>query len=328
MGNILITGGAGFIGYFLAEKLSSDSKDVVTIADNLIRGRIDEDLEKVLERDNVDFIEGDLTDPRFVDSLGDDFDHIYHLAAVIGVKNVMKDPDRVLYVNALSTLNIFEAARGMKQLKRILFSSTSEIYAGTLRHFGIEIPTPESVPLTVDDITSERTTYALSKMFGESVCFSYGKKYDIPFTVVRYHNVYGPRMGFAHVIPEMFIKVLSSDEVDVPSPGHTRAFCYIEDAVEYTVRACLSPSTEGEILHIGNSDEEIRVNDLVLTVARVLGKEIRINPLPDTPGSPERRCPDIGKIKKLTGYSPRYSLAEGIEKTYAWYRNRLDDRYE
>ncbi len=328
MSRILITGGAGFIGYFLAERLSSDGRNRVTIVDNLLRGRMDDDLARLLERDNVEFVEGDLTDPGFLIQIDADFDYIYHLAAVIGVKNVMKNPDRVLYVNAVSTLNLFEYARDIKSLKRILFSSTSEIYAGTLRHFGIEVPTPETVPLALDDISSKRTTYALSKMYGEAICFSYGEKFDIPFTIVRYHNVYGPRMGFAHVIPEMFVKVLSGKEIDVPSPKHTRAFCYIDDAVEYTIRACESSGARGEILHVGNSSEEIRIEDVVNTVAGVLGKDIKIIRKPDTPGSTARRCPDITKIRRITGYEPKTGLREGIEKTYDWYRDRLNERHE
>ena len=326
MKKILITGGAGFIGFHLAKKLADDNK--VIIIDNLARGRMDGDFLKLIKHENVEFIQTDLTDPRVFIKLDTDFDYVYHLAAVIGVRNVIENPDKVLYVNAIATLNLFEYAKQLKNLKKILFSSTSEIYAGTLKHFGIQIPTNEEVPLTLLDVKSERTTYMLSKMYGESICFNYGKKYKIPFTIVRYHNVYGPRMGFMHVIPEMFIKIKNNDKIEVPSANHTRAMCFVDDAIEMTIRACEFDNTNKEIFHIGNQSQEIKIKELVKTIANVLDKDIQISELPETSGSPARRCPDISKIIKLTGYSPVINLKEGIKITFDWYKDKLEQRYE
>lgn len=345
MSKILITGGAGFIGQAITRTLSDNAQNTITLVDNFARGRVDADLQSVLDRPNVHFIEGDVTDAAFFATLPTDFDYIYHLAAVIGVRNVMEKPDKVLYVNAISTLYLFEYAKRLPNLKRVLFSSTSEIYAGTLKHFGIAVPTPETEHLTLDDITSPRTTYMLSKMYGESICFNYGRLYNIPFTVVRYHNVYGPRMGYLHVLPEMFIKirdksaaatnatnaanaVIENAVIDVASPTHTRAFCYIDDAVQSTILVTEHPATQGEIINIGNSEQEITIRDLVTTVAKVMGKPITLNELPDTPGSPARRCPDTSKIKALTGFVPTIGLEEGITRMYAWYKDRLDSRHE
>jgi nucleoside-diphosphate-sugar epimerase len=168
----------------------------------------------------------------------------------------------------------------------------------------------------------------LSKIYGESIGFVYGRKFNIPFTCGRYHNVYGPRMGYAHVIPEMFIKINEHNVIDVPSSTHTRAFCFIDDAIEFTIRACENPNTNNEILHIGNSSEEISVKDLVFKISSILGKSITLNELADTPGSPARRCPDITKIQSLTGYSPCVTLSEGIQNTYRWYKDKLVNRYE
>ncbi|MCG8699346.1 MAG: NAD-dependent epimerase/dehydratase family protein [Bacteroidales bacterium] len=328
MKKILITGGAGFVGYHIAVKLAANTENQITIIDNLSRGKSDDMFNELLEKDNVDFISGDLTQPGFYDKLDTDFDYIYHLAAVIGVKNVMKNPDKVLYVNAISTLNIFEYLRKCTNLKKVLFSSTSEIYAGTLKNFGIDVPTGEEVPLTVEDITTDRTTYALSKMYGESICFVYGRKYNVPFSIVRYHNVYGPRMGFAHVIPEMFIKITEKEVVEVASPTHTRAFCYIDDAVEMTIRSCEYESTLNEIVHVGNSSQEITIMQLAETVRNVLGRSTVLTGTEDTAGSPSRRCPDISKIVRLTKYEPQTSVEQGIAKTYEWYKTRLQEVYE
>jgi nucleoside-diphosphate-sugar epimerase len=328
LSSILITGGAGFIGQAVARALSDKPNANVIIADNFARGRMDAELQALLERPNVRFLQGDLTDKAFFDALPTDVEYIYHLAAVIGVRNVLENPDKVLYVNAISTLYLFEYAKRLPNLKRVLFSSTSEVYAGTLKHFGIAVPTPETEKLALDDISSPRTTYMLSKMYGESICFNYGRLYSIPFTIVRYHNVYGPRMGFLHVIPEMFIKIRNNDVIDVASPTHTRAFCYIDDAVRATITATEHPKAAGEVLNIGNQREEIAIRDLVRTIARVMQKDITINDLPDTPGSPARRCPDMSKLKSLTGYEPSISLEEGVARMYAWYADKLDEKYE
>ena len=171
--------------------------------------------------------------PDCLDDLPRDIDIVFHGAAILGVQQVLDAPDRVLEINAASTLNVFNFARQLTGLKRVVFASTSEVYAGTLKHFGIPFPTPESVPICVDDLRLARTSYALSKVYGEAVAFAWRKSHDLPVTVVRYHNVYGPRMGFRHVVPQTFVKIAQSTQsVDVPSAHHTRAFCYVEDAVE------------------------------------------------------------------------------------------------
>ena len=324
---ILITGGAGFIGYFLIKELLKKNNKIVVV-DNMFRGRIDDEFQKILSHKNITFHQGDLTDKLFFNSLDNDFDYIYHLAAIIGVKNVVENPDKVLHDNALITLNLIEFSKNIKSLKKILFSSTSEIYAGTLKNYGIDVPTNEEVKLTLDDITSPRTTYMLSKMYGESIFFNYGGKYNIPFTIVRYHNVYGPRMGFIHVIPEMIFKISNQKVVEVASPEHTRSMCFIDDAVEMTIRACEKKITNKQILNIGNQSQEISIINLVKMIAKIINKDIKVKPVSDTTGSPARRCPDISKIIKMISYTPKISLDIGIKKTYDWYKYKLSNRHE
>lgn len=259
-----------------------------------------------------------------LDDLPRDIDMIFHGAAILGVQQVLDSPDRVLEINASTTLNVFNFARQLAGLKRVIFASTSEVYAGTLKHFGIPFPTPESVPICVDDVKSARTSYALSKVYGEAIAFAWRKSYGLPVTVVRYHNVYGPRMGFRHVVPQTFVKIArATADVDVPSAHHTRAFCYVEDAIEATVRCWESEQAEGEIVNIGSSAEEISIRALVEKVARTMGRDITIREAPATEGSPSRRCPDTSNLKRLTGFSAGVSLDEGLRRTYVWYRERL-----
>lgn len=328
MSKILITGGAGFIGHFLIKWLLKTTDHNITVVDNLCRGRLDTELATLLEHPHVRFVNGDLTDSTIFDKLNDGFEYIYHLAAIIGVKHVTQHPDRVLSVNAISTLNILDYAKSIKTLRKLFFSSTSEIYAGTVKHFGASIPTNEDVPLAIDDIKADRSTYALSKMFGESAGFVFSRKYNIPITIGRYHNIYGPRMGFAHVIPELFVRIWRSDIVDLASPSHTRAFCFIDDAIELTVRICENANTNGEVVNIGNSQEEISIRDLALKIAHIMNRRIVINELPDTPGSTHRRCADTKKMESMTNYRRFVSLDEGLRMTYTWYQDKLNAQFE
>lgn len=325
---ILVTGGAGFIGYHLAKKLSLNPSYFITIADNFSRGRLDTELQDLQGLDNIQFVNGDLTDEDFYEKIGLDFDYVYHLAAVIGVRNVTNHPDRVLYVNAISTLRLFEHFKHSTNLKKIFFSSTSEIYAGTLHHFGMQVPTPETTPLAILDISSPRTTYMLSKMYGESICHNYQKVYGIPCAIGRYHNVYGPRMGFLHVIPEMFVKMKKTSALDVASPHHTRSYCFIDDAIEMTIRVTEYLEGTCQIYNIGNQEQEIEVVDLVRLIAKVMGIDPVISEIDDVAGSPQRRSPDMKKLNGKITYIPKTDLLTGLRETYNWYVPHLNDVYE
>jgi len=294
------------------------------LVDRLSPDESDETFRTLAARPNVRFVRADLTQPGSLDGLPRDIDVIFHGAAMLGVQQVLRAPDCILEVNAASTLTVFNFARQLTAPKRVVFASTSEVYAGTLKHFGIPLPTPEDVPICVDNVTLPRTSYALSKIYGEAIAFAWRHSHRLPVTVVRYHNVYGPRMGFRHVIPQTFTKIArSSGEVDVPSAHHTRAFCYIGDAIEATIRSWETEQTDGEIMNIGSSTEEISIRLVVEKIASVMGRKITIREAAETPGSPVRRCPDTTKLARLTGFSACVSLDEGLQRTYAWYKDRL-----
>lgn len=328
MKKVMITGGAGFIGLALAERLADCPETEVLLVDNLSRGRRDVAFEALLAQPKVSFFDVDLTDAAAVAALPPDCTHVYHLAALIGVKHVMKRPDQVFRVNLLASINLLEHCRRSERLHRFLFSSTSEVYAGALKAYGIPIPTPEETPLTLDELSSPRTSYALSKITGESIGLQYANVHGIPVTNVRYHNVFGPRMGFAHVVPETMIKISESSHVRVPSPHHTRAFCYVDDAVAATIACAESDLTRNATINIGNSKEEVAIRALVELVAEVMDRKIEIEELPETPGSPARRCPDTTNLEAKAGFRPSVDLRGGLQLTWQWYRDRLDDRFE
>jgi len=316
--NVLITGGAGFIGLHLAKRLL-DQGYQVQLVDNFARGVKDKDLDSVLNRHNISITDISVLDENSVLGLGDEYEIIFHLAAIIGVDHVMKRPYMVLYDNLRMLGNMISLAKRQNNLLRFLFASTSEVYAGTLQYFDLPLPTPEDIPLTIADLSHPRTSYMLSKICGEYMC----KHAGIPYTIFRPHNIYGPRMGMSHVIPELFRKAsdISQDsDIEVYSVDHRRTFCYIEDAIEELVRMVESEQCINQTLNLGNQSPEIEIGQLAKIILKIMGKKnLRIKALPGSPGSPVRRCPDMAKANRVIGYEAKIDIEEGIAKTYSWY---------
>ena len=315
--HVLITGGAGFIGFSLAKILVANGYRVC-LADNLTRGVMDDDLNNLLLRSEASFSHVDLIDASAVLSLGTNFDAIFHLGAIIGVQNVLERPFYVLVDNTRMLENVIMLAQRQDKLARFLFASTSEVYAGTLKHFDLPIPTPESVSLAVTELRMPRTTYMLSKIMGEAMV----QQSELPFTIFRPHNIYGPRMGMAHVIPEQLKKAFeakSGDQLDVYSPEHTRAFCYIDDAIEMLYKMLMLNSCIGQTLNLGTEEPEVTIREVVQTCISVTNKNISIKNLAPMPGSPVRRAPDMSLTSSLLNYQSKVNLDEGIAKTWDWY---------
>ena len=320
---ILITGAAGFVGAHLASVLSEDAANQLTLVDNFERGRQDDDLTRLLERLNVRLITADLSTPDGFADLGEGYDHVYHLAAIIGVQNVMSRPYDVVRINALTTLHLLDWMRAGGG-KKLLFSSTSEAYAWTQQFYPLPIPTPEDVPLALTDLTQPRSSYAGSKIFGELAVIHGCAGADLPFVIVRFHNVYGPRMGFEHVIPELFGRALDGQNpLVVYSAHHRRAFCYISDAIAALSAAMTGDRANGATLNIGNSDAEVSIGELAQSVLKKVGGDTKIEPQHAAHDPIGRRCPDISRARELLDWQPQIALDEGLDLTYQWYKPRL-----
>jgi nucleoside-diphosphate-sugar epimerase len=162
----------------------------------------------------------------------------------------------------------------------------------------------------------------LSKIFGEAMSFQSG----LPVTVVRPHNVYGPRMGLAHVIPELLQRAHDAEDggrLGVHSVEHRRTFCHVSDAIEMISRAARAPQGVGETLNVGAQAPEISIGELAELIVEVVGRRLEIEPLEPHPGSPARRCPDMTRTADVTGYVAEMSVEDGVRDTYDWYRSNV-----
>ncbi|HEX6360173.1 NAD-dependent epimerase/dehydratase family protein [Actinophytocola sp.] len=309
----LVLGGAGFIGLHLTRRLLAEGH-AVTIADDFSRGRQDPELAAL----GVPVVHTDLTDPTSYDTLPHGWDHVYMLAAVVGVRNVESDPARVIRTNTLALLHLLD---WLRPGERLFFASTSEAYAGGVSAGIVPVPTPETVPLMIEDIAAPRFAYGVSKMLGEAAVVHTARAKKIPFVVGRFHNVYGPRMGADHVIPELSLRAMRrEDPFLLYGADQSRAFCHVDDAVEAMVRLMAADAATGRIVHIGNDTEEANIGDLAKLVLRVAGYDPTVESVPAPPGSVARRCPDLTTLRQLTGFEPVVSLEEGARHTFEWYR--------
>lgn len=323
MRRVIVTGGSGFIGYHLAEYLSRNAEAEVTVMDNHARGVPDKMFQDLIARENVVFLNADMTKKNFYGDLHGKYDCIYHLAAINGTKNFYERPYDVLRANVLTLMNMLEWCTP-ENCGAILFSSSSETYAGTLNCFLGEhpsfIPTKEDVPLAVDDVLNPRWSYGGSKILGELLTANYCRTHGVSFRIIRYHNIYGPRMGFDHVLPEFFKRVYDREEpFRIFGGEETRAFCAVEDAVRATEAVMLSERCAGEIVHIGNSTQEIKIIDLLRKVFDIADYHPEVDVRPAPAGCVMRRCPNTDKLLELAGYQAKTSLDEALPEMYRWY---------
>ena len=324
---VLILGGAGFIGYGITRFLAAQRAYDVTIVDDFSTGVRDPEIESLCSGHGIRIVDADLSEREGFREIEARYDHVYVLASVVGVNRCIEEPDEVIRIN---TGIIHHTTEWMRRNRpgKVLFASSSENYAATTDVFDYAIPTPEEVPLAISDTRHPRFTYAVTKILGESAFFAYGQRLGIPVTVVRYQNIYGPRMGFKHAIPHIIERIYNrEDPVRVYGHDQTRAFAYRDDGAEGTVLAMESDSSDQQVYHIGNNDE-ISIDTLTRTIGRLMGYAGEYEPAPTYPGSVSRRCPDISKAKRELGYTPSISLEDGLTRTIAWYSDFFDSDRE
>jgi nucleoside-diphosphate-sugar epimerase len=312
----LVTGGTGFIGSALVRALVHAGHRVRVLDDDS-RGRSGR-LEDVASR--LEFVPGDVRDPLAVQKAARGTDAIAHLAFVNGTEFFYQKPELVLEVGVKGMINVLDAMAAEK-VPELMLMSSSEVYQTPAT-----VPTDETAPFFIPDPLNPRYSYAGGKLISELLAINYGRSRIERVTIVRPHNVYGPDMGFEHVIPQFALRIGkliaergTKEPLPFPIQGsgtETRAFVYIDDFVDGTMRVLEKGEHRG-IYHVGTQREE-PIRRLAELVGDAAGVKLEIQAGPLVPGGTPRRCPDVTKVGKL-GYSPKVSLEEGLKRTVAWY---------
>jgi nucleoside-diphosphate-sugar epimerase len=314
MKKYLITGGTGFIGSALVHRLVQAGHQV-RVLDNQSRGSLNRltDVE-----DDIELIVADIRDAQAVQAAVKGMDSVCHLAFVNGTEFFYSKPELVLDVGVKGMVNVVDACL-QHQVGELILASSSEVYQTPPI-----VPTDESVPLSIPNPLNPRYSYAAGKIISEIMALNYGRQHLERVLIFRPHNVYGPDMGWEHVIPQFIIRMKNLIQqtdgvVAFPIQGtgqETRAFVFIEDFTD-ALMLVLKQGTHLEIYHLGTQDE-ITIATLAKRVGDYFNRQIEIIPQPLASGGTLRRCPDISKIKAF-GFQPKYSISAGLNITAKWY---------
>jgi UDP-glucose 4-epimerase len=319
----LITGGAGFIGSHLAERLL-DRGDRVVLLDNLSTGSV-ENIRHLKSFPRLEYHLDNIENRQLLAELVDDADVIVHLAAAVGVKLIVESPVRTIETNVNGTQLILEAA--CKKRKLVLTASTSEVYGKSTN-----IPFREDSDLVLGPTTKGRWSYAASKALDEFLALSYWKEKKLPVIVVRLFNTVGPRQTgrYGMVLPNFVKSALESSPITIYGSGkQSRCFCDVRDTIEGLIRLMKTERAVGEVVNVGNT-EEISIEDLA---HRVKGRTASSSPIEYLaydqayePGFEDmlRRVPCVDKLHALTGFRPQISLNEIIDRVAEHFRQKIE----
>ena len=307
----LVTGGAGFIGSHIVERLVREGQKVRVI-DNLSTGK-KKNIEPFLEK--TEFVEGDIRDLEPLREAMDGVDYVLHQAAVASVPRSVKDPLTSNSVNVEGTLNILITARDA-DVKRVVYASSSSVYGDT--------PT---LPKHEDMKQEPRSPYAVSKLGGELYCQAFYHIYGLETIALRYFNVFGPRQDpksqYAAVVPKFITALLHGEPPTIFGDGEqSRDFTYIENVVEANLLAAKASGVAGEVFNIA-CGERITINELACMLAEIIGVNIEPEHTPPRSGDVLHSLADISKAKRLLGYEVKVSTPEGLEQTVEWYKSHL-----
>ncbi len=302
----LVTGGAGFIGSNLIEKLLKSKQNVICL-DNFSTSL----KSRILSWNNnplFEMIEHDITKSIEIEA-----DRIWHLACPASPIDYQRDPIETARINFLGTLNVLEIAR--KNKSKILFSSSSEIYGDTNSKLQ-----SESIFGNINPI-GKRSCYGEGKRIAESLCYDYMRIYNLDIRVARLFNIYGPMMSSkdGRVISNFINQALQNNNISIYGDGsQTRSFCYVDDVIEGIIK--LMDSNYKNPVNIGNPSEEYRILDLALLVKEKINRKVKIEYFPARDDDPKSRKPDIFIAKKFISWSPKICLNKGLEYTINYFK--------
>jgi UDP-glucuronate 4-epimerase len=309
---ILVTGGAGFIGSHLVEKLLADGHDVAILDDfnDFYDPQIKQDNIAAVAKDvavhHVDLRENEAVQTLFH---GEQFEAVAHLAARAGVRPSIQNPQLYYDTNVDGTLHLLEAAR-VTGIERFIFASSSSVY-------GIS----KKVPFSEDQhLTQTISPYAATKMAGEFLCSTYSHLYQMRVVALRYFTVYGPRQRPDLAIHQFTRKICAGQPIDQFGDGTTRRdYTYSDDIIQGTLAALKYDGPLFDIFNLGES-ETTQLKDLIAAIETALGRKAKINRLPEQAGDVPLTCADISKARKLLGYKPVTQLSEGLPRFIEWFR--------
>ncbi|MCD6583127.1 MAG: SDR family oxidoreductase [Candidatus Omnitrophica bacterium] len=307
---VLVTGGAGFIGSHIVDKLLQVGARVVVL-DNLVTGSED-NLKHCIE--NIEFVRGDIRDEELLEKILSDVDFVSHQAALRSVPKSVDNPFEYHDVNVTGTFKLYLKAKE-KGIKRIVYASSSSVYGERA-----EFPEREADP------HQPISPYGVSKLFGEYYGFVFTKIYKLEVVSLRYFNVFGPRQSlesrYAVVVPKFVTSLLKGESPPIYGDGNQeRDFTYIDNVVEANLLALIKPNIEGEVFNIADGIPK-SVNFLLEILKDITGKDIAPVYLPPRPGDVKKTHASIEKAKNLLGWQPKVSFRQGLKLTVEWFKDR------
>ena len=311
---ILITGGAGFLGSHLCERLLAEGHDVLSV-DNYFTGRKD-NIAHLLDNPYFEAMRHDITFPLYVE-----VDEIYNLACPASPIHYQFDPVQTTKTSVVGAINVLGLAKRVKA--KVFQASTSEVYGDPTVH-----PQPEEYRGNTS-ITGPRACYDEGKRCAETLFFDYLRQHAVSIKVVRIFNTYGPRMhpNDGRVVSNFIVQALKGEDITLYGDGtQTRAFCYVDDLIEGFVRMMATPKAIVGPINLGNP-HEITVRELATQVINLTGSKSQLVRRPLPADDPTQRCPDISKAREIFGWQPSIELEAGLTKTIAYFDNLLSSGF-
>ena len=307
---IFITGGAGFIGTALIDRLIEDNE--IVVYDTLQRNALKET--DLLNHHNLTLVQGDILDRgKLRDSIKNS-NIVIHQAAIAGIDTVIKSPTTTMRVNMIGTYNTLEAARLLGNVERFIDFSTSEVYGSYA--YKLE----EGDTTTMGAVGEARWTYAISKLAGEHLAHSYHKEFGLPVVSLRPFNIYGPGQVGEGAIHIFVTRAIKNEDIQIHGDGdQIRSWCYVDDITDAIMLCLEKKEAIGEVFNIGNPRGTITILSLAQKIISLCGSKSRIAFIPKHYVDVELRIPHIEKAKEILGYEPEVDLDEGLKRTIDWY---------
>jgi UDP-glucose 4-epimerase len=310
---VLITGGAGFIGSHLAERLLPDNE--VVIYDNFRRNAL---ASAGLDDPKLTVIKGDVMDKEALQKAMEGCDAVVHMASIAGVDTVLKNPVKTMRIAMVGTDNALEAARTSDKMPRFIDFSTSEVFGRYAYHV------TEFDSTTLGAVGEARWTYAVAKLATEHLAMNYHKEFGLPACSIRPFNVYGPRQVGEGAVHHFIRRALAGEDLTIHNEGsQIRAWCYIDDIIDAVCLCLEKDAAVGHAFNIGNARSTVTIYNLAELILRLTGSKSKLNFI-DWPNTDvEVRVPNAAKSKELLGFAAQVNLEEGLLRTIDWYRQDM-----